>query len=308
MLISSTFSLLRKLAAALEALSQEDDSMLMLEHPPMDDVSLFMSSNSVASSCISVAIACTSPAVFVSMLLREEALVVEILLILCFSLLSATEMPSSIPTFPMHIGSLPPDMEEAVEEPEEHIPEVVVESMIPPLTLLLGDEHAELLFVLLVHSLDMNSFGVIRPSYVPESGLGHIEEGDWQTGEEPRLSVNIFFNGGWEYTFQLLPVLPSSNSNLRLTGPNCDGRIAMGDIDRLVAKVRLVGDGDKPYGSRIPARLFVGLGLEQLVTPDGKETWSGLLKSSDLQDQFSATRVKSSQLWDICMALCSSRS
>lgn len=176
--MSSTFSLLRKLAAAFETLSQDDDSMLMLEHPPIDDVSLFMSSNNVASSCMSVVIVCTSPAVFVSTLHPEETLVVEIPLFVSFSLFSVTEMPSSIPPFPMHIGSLPPDMEEVVEEPDEHIPEVIVESMIPPLTLLLGDEHAELLFVLLVHNLEMNSFGVIRPSYVPESGLGHIEDGD----------------------------------------------------------------------------------------------------------------------------------
>jgi len=59
-----------------------------------------------------------------------------------------------------------------------------------------GDGHPELLLLLfiplpltelLVHSFEMNNLGVRRPSKVPESGLGHTDEGDWHTGEEPRL-------------------------------------------------------------------------------------------------------------------------
>lgn len=107
----------------------------------------------------------------------------------------------------------------------------------------------------------------------------------------------------------------SSNSNFRLTGPNCDGLIAMGDIERRVAKVlRRVGDGDKPYGRRKLARLFVGLGLEQPPLPllgnvPPTTTCKELVNSSDdLHDQFSATKERSSQLCDICMALCTSRS
>jgi len=77
--------------------------------------------------------------------------------------------------------------------------------------------------------------------------------------------------------------------------------MAMGDIDRLVAKVRLVGDGE--YGNLMPARLFVGLGLEQLVVPvGGRLTCRGLENSSDLHDQFSATSVRSSQLCEICIS------
>lgn len=47
----------------------------------------------------------------------------------------------------------------------------------------------------------------------------------------------------------------SSISNLRLTGPSGLGRIALGDIERRVANVRRVGDGDRPYGSRMGVRL-----------------------------------------------------
>lgn len=39
-------------------------------------------------------------------------------------------------------------------------------------------------------------------------------------------------------------------SNFRLTGPKELGRIAIGDIERRVANVRRVGDGDRPYGRR----------------------------------------------------------
>lgn len=70
----------------------------------------------------------------------------------------------------------------------------------------------------------------------------------------------------------MFQLLVSSNSNFRLTGPSWLGRIAIGDIERLVAKVRRVGDGDKPYGSFRPALLLVGLGLEQLDIPDGRFT------------------------------------
>lgn len=81
----------------------------------------------------------------------------------------------------------------------------------------------------------------------------------------------------------------------------------MGDIERRVAKVlRRVGDGDKPYGRRKLVRLFVGLGLEQLLPllmPPPTITCRGLVNSSeDLQDQLSATKDKSSQLCDICIA------
>lgn len=50
----------------------------------------------------------------------------------------------------------------------------------------------------------------------------------------------------------------SSISNLRLTGPSELGRIAIGDIDRrsVVENVRLVGEGDVPYGARIVVRLL----------------------------------------------------
>lgn len=45
--------------------------------------------------------------------------------------------------------------------------------------------------------------------------------------------------------------LPSSIiSNFRLTDPSGLGRMAIGDMDRLVAKERRVGDGDIPYCKR----------------------------------------------------------
>lgn len=62
------------------------------------------------------------------------------------------------------------------------------------------------------------------------------------------LSTKIFLNGGGEHVLE-----GSSNSNLRLTElANCDGRIAIGDIERLVANDLRVGDGDNPYGKRNP--------------------------------------------------------
>lgn len=45
----------------------------------------------------------------------------------------------------------------------------------------------------------------------------------------------------------------SSNSNFLLTElASCDGRIAIGDIERRVAKDLRVGDGERPYGNRMP--------------------------------------------------------
>lgn len=64
------------------------------------------------------------------------------------------------------------------------------------------------------------------------------------------LSVNMRFTGCGEQLFE------SSNSNLRLTGPRELGRMAIGDIERRVWNVRLVGEGDSPYGSLMPARLL----------------------------------------------------
>jgi hypothetical protein len=85
--------------------------------------------------------------------------------------------------------------------------------------------------------------------------------------------------------------------------------MAIGDIDRRVANVRLVGDGDKPYGNRIVARLLVGDGLEQPVPPVvGKFTSNAFVSDVDnsdslLMDQLSASNDKSSQLWEICIAV-----
>ena len=93
------------------------------------------------------------------------------------------------------------------------------------------------------HSFEINSFGVVRPSYVPESGLAHIGN-EWM-GDDPRATTsrNIFLCGGGEPPPQL-----SSMSNFRFTGHNWLGRTWFGDMDRRVAKVFLVGDGDMPKG------------------------------------------------------------
>lgn len=56
---------------------------------------------------------------------------------------------------------------------------------------------------------------------------------------------------------------------------------------------------------------LVGDGLEQLMIPVGNATCNGFDRSvllSLLNDQFSASKVKSSQLWLICKAVCTSRS
>lgn len=56
---------------------------------------------------------------------------------------------------------------------------------------------------------------------------------------------------------------------------------------------------------------LVGDGLEQVIMPVGNVTCNGFVRSmllSLLNDQFSASSVKSSQLWLICMAVCTSRS
>lgn len=64
--------------------------------------------------------------------------------------------------------------------------------------------------------------------------------------------------------------------------------MAIGDIERRVANVRLVGDGDKPNGGkRIVVRLLVGDGLDEPRPPDdGKftcsELVSGLVNSESL--------------------------
>lgn len=54
-----------------------------------------------------------------------------------------------------------------------------------------------------VNNFGANILGVnlppVAPSYdVDDSGLGHNGDGVWQIGDEPRLCVNIFFNGGGE--------------------------------------------------------------------------------------------------------------
>lgn len=166
------------------------------------------------------------------------------------------------------------------------------------------------------HNLEMNSFGVVRPSYVPESGLAHIE---W-LGDDPRatMSRNIFLCGGGEPPPQL-----SSMSNFRFTGHSWLGRTWFGDMDRRVAKVLRVGDGDMPNGYLrllvvvevvvvlllaacgwtrwLGWRLLVGDGLEQLPM-------IGAVDRSSRHDQLSVTMVRSSQLCEICRALCRPRS
>lgn len=155
--------------------------------------------------------------------------------------LLAIEMVSS-KLLPILMGSLLLDTRDAandefdeVEEDEEKEDEdeeqcAFTDAAVDSITSLqdeadIGEEQAEFVFVaLLVHNFDIKSLGVMRPSYVPvpESGLGHTEpEGDWQMGDEPRLSQNIFFAGGCEYSEpHELVEEPSSNSNFLLTGPN----------------------------------------------------------------------------------------
>lgn len=54
---------------------------------------------------------------------------------------------------------------------------------------------------------------------------------------------------------------------------------------------------------------LVGDGLLQLIMFVGNVTCNGLVSSASLRtDQFSASNVKSSQLWEICSAVCISRS
>jgi hypothetical protein len=62
------------------------------------------------------------------------------------------------------------------------------------------------------------------------------------------LSEKIFLYGCDDELEQEFP--SSIMSNLRFTDPRGLGRIAMGDIERLVAKDRRVGDGDIPYCKR----------------------------------------------------------
>lgn len=83
-------------------------------------------------------------------------------------------------------------------------------------------------------------------------------------------------------------------SNFRLTDPRGLGLIAIGDIERRVAKVRRVGDGDIPYCKR-KWRLLVGDGDEQLFDV-GSDTCNGFVNSSAfLNDQLSfMTSVRSS--------------
>lgn len=69
------------------------------------------------------------------------------------------------------------------------------------------------------------------------------------------FSVKILLNGCEDEDEQ--EFASSSISNFRFTDPNGLGRIAIGDIDRLVAKDLLVGDGDMPHGKRTALwRLF----------------------------------------------------
>lgn len=120
---------------------------------------------------------------------------------------------------------------------------------------------------------------------------------------------------GCDDDVELEQELPSSIiSNFRLTEPSGLGRIAIGDMERLVVKDLLVGDGDMPYCKRTTlCRLeaedwlvvgseivdgsshLVGDGDEQTLLL-GSETCSGLLNSSlFLNDQLSlSTSVRSS--------------
>lgn len=62
---------------------------------------------------------------------------------------------------------------------------------------------------------------------------------------------------------------------------------------------------------KLQVAYLVGDGLEQLIIPVGNATCNGFVRSvqlSLLNDQFSASNVKSSQLWLICKAVCISRS
>jgi hypothetical protein len=61
--------------------------------------------------------------------------------------------------------------------------------------------------------------------------------------------------------------LPSSTmSNFLFTDPSGLGLIAIGDMERLVAKDRLVGDGDIPYCKRTTLwRLLGGILKSELV-------------------------------------------
>lgn len=94
------------------------------------------------------------------------------------------------------------------------------------------------------HNFEMYNFGVVRPSYVPESGLGQMAGNEWM-GDDPRVTTsrNIFLCGGGEPPPQV-----SSMSNLRFTGHNWLGRTWLGDMERRVANVFRVGDGDMPNG------------------------------------------------------------
>lgn len=60
--------------------------------------------------------------------------------------------------------------------------------------------------------------------------------------------MKIFLYGCDEVELQEFP--SSIISNFLLTEPSGDGRIAIGDIERRVAKDLRVGDGDIPYCKR----------------------------------------------------------
>lgn len=85
--------------------------------------------------------------------------------------------------------------------------------------------------------------------------------------------------------------------------------MAIGDMERRVVNTRRVGEGENTFGTLLnPFLVLVGLGLEHILAADDIAACRGLLRSSDLQDQFSATSVRSSQLCDSCITLCTSRS
>uniref|UniRef100_A0A182TER3 Uncharacterized protein n=1 Tax=Anopheles melas TaxID=34690 RepID=A0A182TER3_9DIPT len=199
------------------------------------------------------------------------------------------------------------------------LPPVPPPPSVPPIGLAMpvGVEHP-LFEPLLPPKLIPPPNGTVEPT--PPPGLG--------TPPDSRARKNF----GVIRPLALEPL--SSRSNFRFTDELSGlGRSGHGDMDRRVTNLR-VGDGDVVgYCSPIPPRLQTeNRGRKnQINAPNGtlhfrpaKRTSSAMGWSStstrsssitilpgavpDEKDQFSATSVRSSQLCDICIALCISRS